>query len=276
MSISRVRIDGPRRQDTPVTRNDRRPDPSKGVFETLLVVGGEPVELGRHLRRLSHSLDAVFAVELPPSAEEELRRAAEGISLGRLRLTVVPSEDGPRHDLIAGEVVPGAVFPSRGAQLRAHEVRGGHGAHKWVDRRGMEHPDTGPGQLICDGDELLEAGWANLFAVREETLWTPPLDGRILPGTARAAVLAVAHEEDMATEELPLYAEDLLSADEVFLTNSVRGIEPAIELDGQPLPGCGPLSRRLAAALRRRWALPDAADAPPTPATAPPPGLPAH
>lgn len=255
MSISRVRIDGPRRQDTPVTRNDRRPDPSKGVFETLLVVGGEPVELGRHLRRLSHSLDAVFAVELPPSAEEELRRAAEGISLGRLRLT---------------------VFPSRGAQLRAHEVRGGHGAHKWVDRRGMEHPDTGPGQLICDGDELLEAGWANLFAVREETLWTPPLDGRILPGTARAAVLAVAHEEDMATEELPLYAEDLLSADEVFLTNSVRGIEPAIELDGQPLPGCGPLSRRLAAALRRRWALPDAADAPPTPATAPPPGLPAH
>jgi branched-subunit amino acid aminotransferase/4-amino-4-deoxychorismate lyase len=230
-----------------------------GVFETVLVVGGEPVELDRHLERLAHSLDVVYSQELPTRVEEELRQAAEGISLGRLRLTVAPGKDRLRHDLLAGGVVPEAVFPAHGASLQSHQVSGGHGAHKWVDRRGMEHPDDGAGQLICDGDELLEAGWANLFAVREETLWTPPIDGRILAGTARAAVLEIAEEEGIGTQEGPIRAEDLLSAEETFLTNSIRGIEPATDLDDAQLPGCGPLSRRLADALRRRWGLRDPA-----------------
>ena len=226
-----------------------------GIFETLLVVGGEPVELDAHLARLRRSLDEVYGSDLPAGAREELITAARGIQLGRLRLSVAPGEDCLRHDLLAGGVVPEAVFPERGAELCSHSVPGGRGSHKWVDRRGMEHPDTGPGQLICDGKEVLEAGWANLFAVREETLWTPPADGRILPGTARAAVLAIALESGLDAQEQPLRIEDILSADEVFLTNSIRGIEPVDALDGTPLPGIGPISRPLAAALRRRWAL---------------------
>jgi hypothetical protein len=153
--------------------------------------------------------------------------------------------------------VPEAVFPERGARLRAHSVSGGHGSHKWVDRVGMDHPSAGAGQLICDGGELLEAGWANLFAVREGTLWTPAADGRLLAGMARAAILEIARDEGLDTLEQPLHARDLLDADEVFLTNSIRGIEPAASLDGAPLPGSGPISRRLAGALRRRWGLPD-------------------
>ena len=235
---------------------DWQPDPSKGVFETLLVVGGEPVELDAHLARLRRTLAEVYETELSAEAREDLAAAASGISLGRLRLTLVPGDDRLRHDLLAGGVVPEAVFPERGAELRTHQVKGGHGSHKWVDRRGMEHPDTGPGQLISDGDELLEAGWANLFAVREETLWTPPADGRILAGTARAAILEIAVAEGIPTKEGPLRSTDLLTAEETFLTNSVRGVEPATALDGAPLPGCGPLSRRLADALRRRWGLP--------------------
>jgi len=250
-----------------------RPDPSKGVFETLLVVGGEPVELDAHLARLRRSLDELCDSDLPAGAREELTTAARGIQLGRLRLTVAPGEDRLRHDLLAGGVVPEAVFPERGAELCSHSVPGGHGSHKWVDRRGMEHPDNGAGQLIHDGEELLEAGWANIFAVREETLWTPPADGRILPGTARAAVLAIAPAEGVDVREQPLHVDDLLSADEVFLTNSVRGIEPAASLDSTPLPGSGPISRRLAAALRQRWNL---QPEPPAAATAQKAGQPAH
>jgi hypothetical protein len=238
-----------------VATNGWRPDPCKGIFETLLVVGGEPVELEGHLRRLEQSLAAVYAQELPPGAEEDLRQAGAGLTLGRVRFTLVPVEDGLRHDLIAGEVVPETVFPVRGVKLRSHLVPGGHGPFKWVDRRGMEHPSGDPGQLVRDGEELLEAGWANLFAIREETLWTPATDGRILAGTARSAILELAKEEGLPTAERPLRAEDLYEADEVFLTNSIRGIEPATELDRQPLPGRGPISRRLASALRRRWRL---------------------
>jgi para-aminobenzoate synthetase component I len=235
-----------------------------GVFDSLLVVAGEPVELEAHLRRLEQTLASVYAQDLPPRAKEAVRQAAKGLPLGRVRFTLVPAEDGLRPDRRAGWVVPETVFPVRGVKLRTELVNGGRGPHKWVDRRDMEHPDDGPGQLICDGEELLEAGWANLFAVREGTLWTPPADGRILPGTARAALLEIAAEEDIPTTEHPLHAADLYTAEETFLTNSIRGIEPATELDGTDLPGSGPISSRLAAALQQRWRLePQAAAAAP-------------
>lgn len=212
-----------------------------------------------HLARLQASLAGIYAAELPADTGERVRAAAAELDLGRMRLTAVPGGGGVDLELSARSIDPRVVFPApRGAELRHVDRPGGHGPHKWVDREGMDRPDAGPGQLIGDGEELLEAGWANLFAIRRQALWTPAADGRILAGMARAAVLAIARDDGLATYEQPLRKDDLLEADEVFLTNSVRGIEPAVSLDGEPLPGCGELSNRLAAALRRRWGLPDA------------------
>jgi para-aminobenzoate synthetase/4-amino-4-deoxychorismate lyase len=252
--------------------SDWRPDRAKGIFETLLVVDGEPVELAAHLHRLTQSLDAAYSKKLPPQATEELQRAAGGIPLGRLRLTVVPAEDDLRLDLLAEGVESEVVFPTRGTKLRSHLVSGGLGPHKWVDRPGIDRPAPGePGALIVDEDEVLEAGWANVFAVRGGTLFTPPLDGRLLPGTTRAALVALAADAGVEGVEHSLQPGDLLDADETFLSGSIRGIEAAVELDGQPLAGCGPISRRLAAALRRRWGLRDGSF--PTAAAAPRPDL---
>ncbi len=248
------------------------PDRSRGVFETLLAVDGEPVELEGHLDRLAGSLEALYSRKLPPQAENALREAAsslspsppppgrptENIRLGRLRLTAAPAEGGLQLDLLAGGVELEAVFPERGVRLRSHQIPGGLGAHKWADRRSINRPARGkPGALILDGGEALEAGWANLFAVRGGALFTPPLDGRLLPGTTRATVLQLAAQEGIEGTEAPLSPASLLTADETFLTGAIRGIEPALSLDGADLPGCGELSRRLAAALQRRWRLPE-------------------
>jgi para-aminobenzoate synthetase/4-amino-4-deoxychorismate lyase len=248
-----------------VATSDWRPDPAKGVFETLLVVGGEPMELDGHLARLGRSLAEIYGVELPGEARELVRATAAGVGLGRLRVTAVPRAEAVEIDLEARPLDPAIMFPTAGAALRRVDRPGGHGSHKWVDRRGMDHPDAGPGQLICDGGEALEAGWANLFAIREETLWTPPADGRILAGMARAAVLELAAAEGLETKEQPIPASDLAKAQETFLTNSIRGIEPITELDETPLPGSAQISRRLAAALQQRWNLkaPQAAAAAP-------------
>jgi para-aminobenzoate synthetase/4-amino-4-deoxychorismate lyase len=247
-----------------------QPDRSRGIFETLLVVNGEAIEMKAHLSRLARSSRVLYSQELPAQAEDELRRAAAGVSLGRLRLTVIPAEDGLRLDLLAEGVEPEAVFPIQGVKLCTHALKGGLGPHKWVHRPGIDRPAPDEsGALIVEEGETLEAGWANVFAVRGGTLWTPPLDGRLLPGTTRAALLALAAAAEIETYEQPLRPQDLLAADEVFLSGSIRGIEPALELDGVPLPGCGPLSRRLASALRRRWGLGDGSDDPEELVTAP-------
>jgi para-aminobenzoate synthetase / 4-amino-4-deoxychorismate lyase len=261
-----------------VPTNGDQPDPTKGIIETLLVVRGEPVELEGHLARLQASLTEVYAAELPAETAGRVRATAAELDLGRLRLTAVPQPGGIELEVSPRPVDPEAVFPAapQGATLRRVNRPGGHGAHKWVDRAGMDRPRTGPGQLICDGEELLEAGWANLFAIRRDALWTPAADGRILAGMARAAICEIAREEGLETYEQPLTKEDLLNAEEVFLTNSVRGIEPAVALDDAPLPGCGPISRRLAAALSRRWGLRDDADALQAAASAPKPDQPSH
>jgi para-aminobenzoate synthetase / 4-amino-4-deoxychorismate lyase len=265
------------REDGQVIASEWRPDPTRGVFETLLVVDGAPVELEAHLHRLAQSLDAVYSQELPPQVGEELRRAADDIPLGRLRLTVTPTEDGLRVDLLAEEVDSEAVFPTTGMKLRTHPIRGGLGPHKWIDRRGIDRPPPGEaGALLVDEGEVLEAGWANVFAVRNGALFTPPLDGRILPGTTRATLMALAADEEIEVIERPLHPDDLLTADETFLSGSIRGIEAAQELDGRPLPGCGPLSHRLAAALRQRWGLASGWGDPATPAIEPKLGQPAR
>lgn len=256
-----------------MTASDWRPDPAQGVFDSLLVVDGEPVELEAHLARLGRTLLQVYGAELPAEVGEQVLPVAVAFELGRLRVTAVPAQAGLEIEVTARPLDPAIMFPAAGAALSSVDRPGGHGPHKWVDRRGMEHPDSGPGHLIRDGEELLEAGWANLFAVREETLWTPPGDGRILPGIARATVLEIARDEGMATSESPLHSADLYSAEETFLTNSIRGIEPATSLDGNELPGCGPISDRLANALRRRWRLPEARQAA---ATAPRDGQPSR
>ncbi len=49
-------------------------------------------------------------------------------------------------------------------------------------------------------------------------------------------VLEIAGALGIETREEPLARDDLLAADEVFLTGSVRGIEPAASLDGHTAP----------------------------------------
>lgn len=233
-------------------------DPGRGVFETLLVIEGEPVELDAHLSRLAGSLDDLYDAGLPGETEVRVRQEAERLHLGRLRLTAAPTGGGLRIDLLADEIDPEVVFPVDGVKLRRRSFPGGLGAHKWVQRPGIDRP--GPdeaGSLIVDEGEVLEAGWANVFAIRGGTLFTPPLDGRLLPGTTRAALLALASQKGIDAREQPLALDDLLTAEETFLSGSIRGIEPAVELDGQPLIGCGEITHRLAAALRQRWGLPE-------------------
>jgi para-aminobenzoate synthetase/4-amino-4-deoxychorismate lyase len=185
-------------------------------------------------------------------------RSRRAIALGRLRIDLRRDPDGTSWEARATAIDPDEFFPpwERGAALRSVAAGGWSGAHKWADRGWLERTEEQLGAevplLLGAGGDVLEAGRANLFAVVEGTLSTPPVDGRILPGTARAATLALAAELGVEASERSLTIEDLRRSGEVFLTSSVRGIRPARSLDGTELPGHA-TTDRLAAELRRRW-----------------------
>jgi branched-subunit amino acid aminotransferase/4-amino-4-deoxychorismate lyase len=249
------------------------PDRTKGLFETLLVFAGEPVELEAHLERLAASLEDLFGTEPAMALDEEMRERARGIGLGRMRVTV--DRSGVAVEVKTEPVDRADFFPTweRGAALRSLPCDGGLGPHKWADRRRLGETPAGPVSLILDrGGEVLEAGRANVFVAHGGTLKTPAADGRLLPGIARAGALAAAREAAIPVVEGSITRAELLGGDEVFLTGSVRGVEPAKSLDGEPLPLAGALSRRVAAGLRRRWLGDPSADAAPAPAAVPRPG----
>jgi para-aminobenzoate synthetase/4-amino-4-deoxychorismate lyase len=234
------------------------PDPAKGVFETMLVLGGRVVELEAHLRRLDASLSSLFDARLPPGTRGQVVDRARPVEHGKLRLTVVPARRGLAATISTAEVERPLVFPARGdaVALRSVVVDEGLGAHKWADRAllegaEVEAPDAVP-LLVDRTGMVLEASRGSVFASRHGKLATPPADGRILPGIARRRVLEVSRAQGIEVAERALTTEDL-RAGEVFLAGSVRGIEPVRSVDGSDLPTGDGIGPRIATGLKRRW-----------------------
>lgn len=231
-----------------------KPDPAQGIFETMLVVHGEPVAQAAHLTRLEASLEAVYGAGLPAETEAVVAEHADGLELGRLRLTAVPAKPlGLGLEVDAGELAGWPHFPEQPVTLRPHQVSGGLGCHKWADRAALPTPSPGEAPLLVDGEEVLEAAWANVFAVRNGAVFTPPLDGRILPGVTRATVVDLARTWGFEVFERALPLEELRGADEVFLTNSIRGVEVVDSLDDAPFKAPGPVTAALRDDLRTAW-----------------------
>jgi para-aminobenzoate synthetase/4-amino-4-deoxychorismate lyase len=237
------------------------------VFETLLVLGGRPVELDAHLARLDGSLRTLFGVAAPPAARRLVLDHARGAGRARLRLTVAPDATGePAAEVAVAPVDAALVLPGweRAVELAPVVVEGGIGAHKWADRRllAAAEGDLAPRvPLVRDRDgTVLEASRGNVFAVFPGVLVTPPADGRILPGVTRRRVLDLAAELGLRVREEILPFERLGEAAEVFLTGAVRGIEPVSGCDGVGFAGSEQrVTPLLAHALCRQWRR-DAAD----------------
>ncbi len=237
-----------------------QPDPAKGVFETLLVLDGSPVELDAHLARLRASLAALYPDAAPPTLD-----VPDAPGAGVLRISVAPGANGELAVRTDRRPASGHFATENGGQrfnqaisLSSMALAGGLGARKWADRAPLDEAqarmpgDTLP--LILDEDgTVLEASRANVFAVRGDALFTPPLDGRILPGVTRSRVLEIAMEKRISVQERSVSARDLLTAEGVFLTGSVRGLEPVDSLDGTVLGVRNDIVNRIATELWRRW-----------------------
>lgn len=231
------------------------PRAAPALVETMLAVGGRVPWLERHLDRLAASAGALGLRPVPgpaAAASVEAALAGEGGGPRRVRLVARPGrpvqvESRPEPSL-TGPVAAATAVTARGAWDPAD----GHAEHKTTDRR---RQDEARGAalavgadfaLLLDADGRLgEACVANAFCVLDGALVTAPATG-LLPGLARAAVLRrhPAREEALAER-------GWRRADEVFLTNALRGVVPVTCVDGTPVGdgAVGPVTAALAAGL---------------------------
>lgn len=84
--------------------------------------------------------------------------------------------------------------------------------------------------------ELTEASTCNVFVVKDNTVYTPPLDNQILPGITRAILIDILHENtEIKVVEHKISMGLVYNADEIWISSSTKEIGPVLELNGKPV-----------------------------------------
>jgi para-aminobenzoate synthetase / 4-amino-4-deoxychorismate lyase len=189
-----------------------RPDPARGVFETLLVSDGTVPLLEAQLERLSESAHTLYGATLDPDLAQRVRDATP-LETARLRVTFTPGQP-PQVD--HGPCPPDPVY----TQIAPFALPGGLGPHKWADRALLDAITVAAGNealpLLTDTDgSVLETTRMNVLIEEHGRLISPPADGRFRSGFGRTC---------LQYDEEPVDLDRLLAADAVVLTSALRVI----------------------------------------------------
>jgi branched-chain amino acid aminotransferase len=251
------------------------------VYETVRTYGGRAFLLERHLSRLRESAGAleitldVTDEELAARVEETLVAAGNPES----SIRIVVSAGVGSIDYRAGSasrptvVVIVRPLPEYPESLYREGARAVIVPMMRATRGGLD-PRIKSSNLLTNVLALREAqrqkayeaimlnpegmvaegSMSNVFVVAKGVIRTPPLSAGILEGITRELLIEVAREKGRTVEERGFKPEDLLRADEVFITASARQIVPIVQVnqtrigDGKP----GPVTRALIAAYKEK------------------------
>ena len=90
--------------------------------------------------------------------------------------------------------------------------------------------------LYNDKHELTEASACNVYVVKDGVVATPETDHQILPGITRLLLLQILRADgSIPIEERNVTLEEMLDADEVWISSSTKEIAPVVLIDGQPV-----------------------------------------
>jgi 4-amino-4-deoxychorismate lyase len=246
-----ILVDG--RLSDSIPAGDRGLQFGDGVFETLAVVGGEPLCMDAHLQRLCAGC-RVLDIPAPDTAtlRAESRQLARGATRAVLKI-IVSRGTGARGYAPPAEPAPlrvvsihpwpehPAAFRERGVDAafcslmlarqpalagikhlnRLEQVL----ARAEITRRGV------PEGIVCDtGGAVIEGTMSNVFIRCGNELRTPGLEAAGVAGIIRSEVLNRAAAIGIDVRICALERRDVLAADEIFFTNSIIGVWPVRKL----------------------------------------------
>ncbi|BAO43203.1 D-amino-acid transaminase [Thiolapillus brandeum] len=235
-----------------------------GVYEVIPAYAGLPFRLREHLDRLNNSLAAIRMT--PPLDHEQwsqiLHRLLQqrGSEDQQIYLQITRGAYGKRLHAIPEQVQPTLMAMASPINRRDPElVARGMSVITLEDIRWQrcdikaitllanilaqsQAREEGADEAILVRDGLANEGTAsNLFMVKEGLVITPPKSTHLLPGITRDLVLELAMEDGIPYAEASISADELESADEIWITSSTKEVMPVTRLNGKPvangLPG---------------------------------------
>lgn len=249
-----------------------------GVYETIRSYGSRIFMRDDHLSRLQRSADAIgLTIPIPPSEWPHLlHEAMDRNQLGNeqadayLRITVSrgAGEIGIDPALCPTPTVvimakplhpPAAELYQRGVSLIvAHtrrnlpsalspQIKATNFLNNILAKREAIAARVFDALLLNWEGHLTECTVSNVFFVAQDRLYTPAVDCGLLDGITRAILLQIAGELKISAHEGRFTPEELLHADECFLTNTSMEVMPVVSVNQQPIgQGTpGPMTRQL-------------------------------
>ena len=221
-----------------------------GLFETIALRAGTLQRLGSHFARLRLGCERL-RIPLPDLAELETRcrAAAAGIDRGQLKL-ILTRGSGPRGYAPPPAPIPTVILSASASSARAQteitlaQLQQRLGINETLagikhlcrleqvlGRLELESLDADEGLMLCTNGTVVGGTSRNLFAVFGQTLVTPDLSCAGICGVMRRAVLEHCQTLSIPVSQVDLAPEELLHADEVFMTNALVGIQSVSRLD---------------------------------------------
>lgn len=241
-----------------------------GLFETMRSHNGVVFSLRDHLDRLFFSADSLsisisYSRDYITNAIYEMLRVNE-LSDARIRLTLT---NGPMAEsqeerkptlLITGTKLRpyppeyyknGVLVVLCPYRQNPSEPTYGHKTTSYFSRMialNLAHQKRAAEALWFTMDNRLAEGCvSNIFLVKGSVLYTPPIITPILAGVARKTICQIALRDSIEFVEKDLFIDDVLGADEIFLTNVIMQVMPITRVEKHTVGdgNVGPMAKEL-------------------------------
>lgn len=223
-----------------------------GCFETMKIINGKLILKELHFERLFSSLETLqFKIPKNFSADEfekqiiELATKNGHLQLGRIRLTSFGSDGGlydaeshtPNY-IIESFAISKTIgtFNDNGlvidifkdarkaadnfSHIKSNSFLPYVQAANWAKRNQLNDA------IVLNAyDRVADTTIANLFIVSDGIIKTPALNEGCISGVMRKYLLQHCRKEGLPIEETQITVDDVENANEVFLTNAIRGIK---------------------------------------------------
>ncbi|WP_163184036.1 aminodeoxychorismate lyase [Neobacillus sedimentimangrovi] len=231
-----------------------------GLFETFRVYDGHPFLLDDHLARLNHGLaewnihyrferESTFQILQELLNKNGLKNAYIRLNvsagIGDIGFQVEPYTEPniiifPKSLPPAGEMTEKKAITlklKRNTPEGIERLKSHHFMNNILAKREIGNSGDREGIFLTEEGKIAEGIVSNVFWKKGNGLYTPALSTGILNGITRQFVMELARQKGYNVQEGHYSIEDVLQAEEMFVTNSIQEIVPITNFDGQVFPG---------------------------------------